>query len=76
MPTSTAARRPLSVQDFLRDLFRDLKDFVALMKPRITAMVVATSYGGFKLAAHHAPLGADGSLPEGSNDTLAMLLVG
>jgi protoheme IX farnesyltransferase len=75
MPTTSAARR-FSIQEAVREFARDLKDFVALMKPRITAMVVATSYGGMKLAEHHAPLQADGSLPEASSDTLAMLLVG
>jgi heme o synthase len=75
MPPTSAARR-LSPQEVLRDFVRDLKDFVALTKPRITAMVVATSYGGMKLAEHHAPLQADGSLPNSSSDTLAMLLVG
>jgi protoheme IX farnesyltransferase len=75
MPTTSAARR-FSLQEALREFARDLKDFIALTKPRITAMVVATSYGGMKLAEHHAPLQADGSLPDASNDTLAMLLVG
>ena len=74
-PVTSAARRP-SLLGLLQELGRDLVDFAALTKPRITAMVVATSFGGFRLAQHHAPLLADGSLPDASSTTLSMLLVG
>lgn len=76
MPPTTDALRPSSPFGLVRDFARDLRDFVALMKPRITAMVVATSFGGFELAQHHGPLMADGSLPNADSTTLLMLLVG
>lgn len=76
MPQVTSAERRVSPFGALQDVGRDLVDFVALTKPRITTMVVATAFGGFRLAQHHAPLLADGSLPNASPSTLAMLLVG
>ncbi|HEX7664419.1 MAG TPA: heme o synthase [Polyangiaceae bacterium] len=75
-PVTTAVDRPSSPLGIVRDFTRDLRDFVALAKPRITAMVVATSFGGYKLAEHHAPGTVDGSLPSTNATTLAMLLVG
>jgi len=62
---SVAETKPLDASDTARPRYGSMADFVALTKPRITAMVLITAAGGMCLAPPHV-----------SAVTLVMMLVG